>query len=400
MPRTTQPRYRANVLTPRLPVPPRGDIALALAVTAVGAIDVISPELFSTHLTGPRWSTAVFVCVAGLSLAWRRSYPLAVLCVVSAALVLQALVYGASEGNAVFLPALIAAYSVAAHGSRRASYIGLALIPLVMAVRETHNPTNTDWPATRAALAWDLVLVLAWLTGAWLRARRLYEESLEERAAQAEREREHSAHAAIAEERARMARELHDTIAHSLTVIVVQAEAAEDALDRDPESARTPLRHIGATGREALVEMRQVIGALREADSAPPARRGRRGLEDLVAEAATAGLETQLSITGSDESVAAAVDQTVFRVVQEAITNVMKHSRSGEVTVSVDYGEDVLDVDVSDRGPGTTAYSNGNGHGLLGMRERVSMFGGMLDAGPVPGGGFRVHAAIPTGGQR
>ena len=279
--------------------------------------------------------------------------------------------------------------------------MALVLIPLVLALRETHNPSNTDWPVTRAALAWDLTAILAWLTGAWLRTRRLYEQSLVEQAAQAEREREQSAHAAIAEERARMARELHDSIAHSLTVIVVLAEAADDALDRDPETARLPVRQIGRTGRDALVEMRQVIGALRGAEAADvPKARGRHGIEELVTSADAAGLSTRLSVTGSPEGVASAVDQAAYRVVQEALTNVLKHSQSGEVSVSVDYGQDVLDVEVANRGPATPPHANGSGHGLVGMRERVTLVGGRIQAGPLPGGGFRVHAAIPAGRAR
>lgn len=395
------PRYCAEVLRPRSSVPPRGDIALALGVTALGELDAVAPGLFSTHLEGPRWSVAILFGMAGLSLAWRRLYPLVVFLLVFGGLALQALVYGAVEGNGVLFPALIAAYSVAAHGSRRAAYLGLALIPMVMALREINNPDNTDWPTTRAALAWDLTVVLAWMLGSWMRARTMYEESLVERAAQAEREREQNARVAIAAERARMARELHDSIAHSLTVIVVQAEAADDALDRDLESARIPLQHVRATGRDALLELRQVIGALRGAEAADvTTRRGRHGIEDLVASAGAAGLTTQLSVTGSPTGVAAPVDQAAYRVVQEALTNVLKHSRAAEVSVRVDYGPELLDVDVHDTGPAAPHGPNGTGNGLVGMRERVSLCGGLLQAGPVPDGGFRVHAAIPAGRQR
>src|SRR6476469_1271585 len=133
----THPRYGAKVLRPV--VPPRSDIALALGVTALGEVDVIAPGLFSTHLTGPRWSSAVLVAVAGLALAWRRVAPLAVFLVVFGVLALQAVLFGAAEGNGALFPALVAAYSVAARGSRRAAYVALALIPLVMALRETHN---------------------------------------------------------------------------------------------------------------------------------------------------------------------------------------------------------------------------------------------------------------------
>ena len=395
----THPRYGARVLRPG--VPPRGDIALALGVTALGEVDVVAPGLFSTHLTGPRWSVAVLFGLAGLSLAWRRTYPFVVFVLVFSVLATQALVYGASEGNGALIPALVATYSVATHGSRRAAYVALGLVPLVMALRETHNPTSTDWPATRAALAWDLTIVVAWLLGSWMRARRMYEQSLVERAAQAEREREQSTEVAIAAERARIARELHDSIAHSLTVIVVQGEAADDALDHDAEGARGPLRHIRATGREALLEMRQVIGALRGAEVVDLAMHtGPCGIKDLVASAESAGLTVRLSVTGRPDGVTAAVDQAAYRVVQEALTNALKHSGPGEVIVCVDYGPDVLEVEVSDAGPAVARHSNGGGHGLVGMRERVTMYGGRLQTGPLPGGGFRVHATLPSGRTR
>ncbi len=381
---------------PRLRLPTRGDLLLAVGVTVLAELDVFAPDLFSTHLTGPRWVLGLVFVLCGVALAWRRLHPLAVFLVVAGALAAHALVFGASEGNGALIPALVATYSVAAHGSRRAAYVALPLAVLLLLVRETHNPSNVDWPATRAALAWDLTVVGAWLTGSWLRARRLYEQALVQRAAQAEHEREQQTRTALAEERARMARELHDSIAHSLTVVVVQAEAAEDALDRDPERARTPIRRIGATGREALLELRQVIGALRGSEAAElAAPRSPSALHDLVDSACSAGLDTHLELTGSPDHVPAATTQTVYRVVQEALTNVMKHSQSRRVRLAVSYGRDWVDLDVQDDGPAAPPSADTPGHGLLGMRERVGLLGGTLVAGP-EGSGFRVRARIPA----
>lgn len=377
--------------------PPLADLLLALAVTALAEVDAVAPGMFSTQLTGPHWAVAVTFAVCGLVLTWRRVLPLTVFLVVAGALVVQALVFGASEGNGTLVPCLVASYSVAAHGSRRAAYLALFLVGAVMFVRETHNPGNVDWPATRAALAWDLTLVGAWLAGSWLRARRLYEQALVERAAEAELGREQETRTALAEERARMARELHDSIAHSLTVVVVQAEAAEDALERNPELARTPLQQIGRTGREALVELRHVIGALREADGrGETAPRGPTALGGLIESARSAGLAAEMSVTGSGEHVPLAAGQAVYRVAQEALTNVLKHSESRRARVRVDYGPEWLEVDVRDDGPAAPRNGNGPGHGLVGMRERVGHLGGLLDAGPLPDGGFRVHARIPA----
>jgi signal transduction histidine kinase len=353
-------------------------------VTLLGEVDVVAPDLFSTQLSGPRWSVAVVVAVLGLSLAWRCSFPGTVFTVVATLLAAQALLYGASEGNGVLVPALVATYSVARHGSRRAAYVALAAVAVVVLVRETNNPSNADWPATRAALAWDLTLALAWVAGSWLRARHLYETSLVDSAARD----------AVSEERARMARELHDSLAHSLTAVVVQAEAAEDSLYRDPDRARESIRNIGRAGRDALVELRGVVGALRESTPTHVEPAG-GGLDDLVSSARASGLHVELAIGGSAGAPSGDVAEATYRVVQESLTNIVRHSRSDRACVEVTYGDVEVDVRVTDPGPADATRLLGSGHGLVGMRERVTRLGGRLETGTLADGGFAVHAVIP-----
>lgn len=377
-------------------------MALAGLALAVGLVDVLAPHLFRTHFAGPTWAVALVWGVSAVALAWRRVAPFAVLVVVAGLMAGQDLVWGPSSGNGSLLPLLVASYSVAVHAPRRAAYAALAVTVGVVVFRELRDPAVVSWPTLRSELVWDLAPAVAWLAGSWVRDRRLYEAGLLERTAHAEQARAQTALAAVAEERARIARELHDSIAHSLTAIVVQAEAAEDALDRDPQAARAPLGNVIATGRAALGEMRSVVGALRDpfgADDRSSSPPGRPGIEDLVASAGRAGLSARLSVAGTWDTVPAGVDQAAYRVVQEALTNVMKHSRAGSVVVDVDCGsDDVVAVDVYDPGPVRPEPAvAGGGHGLMGLRERVALFGGSFEAGPMAGGGFRVHAAIPIG---
>lgn len=374
------------------------DWVLAVVVALIGQLDVLLPHLFSTGLSGPLWAVSLLYAAASLALVARRRHPLATVVFVGLILVVQALVFGASRGNGAFFPALIAVYSVAAHGSRCLAYWALAGIPVVLLVRETHNPGNVNWAATRAALMSDAVVVAAWLAGAWMAERRRFVHSLIERAEQVEQAREREAAAALEKERARIARDLHDSIAHSLTAMVVQAEAADDVFDRDPEGARGAVQRIADTGRRSLLEMRHVVGSLRAAGTAAAGTRtGVAGITDLVAAAGQAGLVPHLMVAGSAQ-VPDGPDQAAYRVVQEALTNVLRHSRCRDVDVAVDYRDDLVDVWVADRGPASRRWREG-GPGLIGMRERVDLCGGVLEAGPTASGGFRVHAIIPTRGS-
>jgi signal transduction histidine kinase len=201
---------------------------------------------------------------------------------------------------------------------------------------------------------------------------------------------------AVAQERARIARELHDVIAHSVSVMIVQAGAGEEMLKADPARALEPLRSVQETGRQALVEMSRLLGLLRddrrELGLAP--QPGMRDLRDLAAQVREAGLQVDLRIEGDPRSLPLGVDLSAYRVVQEALTNALKYARGARAEVRVRYAPDALELEIVDDGAGT-ANGHVGGHGLIGMRERVSVFGGEFEAGPRDGGGFSVRASLP-----
>jgi signal transduction histidine kinase len=230
-----------------------------------------------------------------------------------------------------------------------------------------------------------------------LRTRRLYVAELRERADRAEREREQQALAAVASERTRIARELHDIVAHSVSVMVVQAEAAEEMLDRGrPDRARGPLWKIEDTGRAALTDMRRMLGILREDDSRPALlpQPGIANLELLLAKVRESGLPVELEVEGEPAPLPPGVDLSAYRIVQEALTNSLKYAGVATARVVVRYAPGSLELEVSDDGAGSANGADG-GHGLVGMRERVALFGGELHAGPAPSRGYVVRARLP-----
>jgi signal transduction histidine kinase len=248
-----------------------------------------------------------------------------------------------------------------------------------------------------------------WLTAYVLRTRRLHVAVLRERAATAERERDHLARLAAAEERAAIARELHDVVAHSLAVVIVQADGAGYALDSDPEQARTALHTIAATGRDALQDMRRIVDVLRgsgDDDTAQDDRRrvGLAHLEPLVDRAAAAGLTVDLRADGLPEDLSPALELTLFRLVQEGLTNVLRHAGPGAaVTVTLAVTDGTAVVEVVDDGNGRLASgaapaAGPGGNGLVGMRERVAVHGGRVTAGPRLGPGWHVRAELPLKG--
>ncbi len=374
----------------------RLDVALALAVAVVGQLEVWASDLMGAKMVGARPAVAAFYLVTALALAWRRRAPFAVAVVVVTADVVQALAVGTSEGQGVLVPALIALYSVGAHEERPRSLVPLALLAPVVLARETNNPDNSDLAHLLDALAWESTLVAAWLLGAYLRTRRLYVAELKERAFRAERAREEQARAAVANERARIARELHDAVAHGVTVMVVQAEAAEEMLSGDPERARQPLRKVQGSGREALVELRRLLGLLRdeEAETLRGPQPALADLEALIADVEEAGLPVELRVDGERVALPSGLDLSAYRIVQEALTNTLKHAGPATATVDVIYGDGALELEISDDGLGQ-AVSNGAGHGLAGMRERVALYGGELTCGPRAEGGYVVRARLP-----
>jgi signal transduction histidine kinase len=236
------------------------------------------------------------------------------------------------------------------------------------------------------------------MLGFSVQSRRTRVNALEERAAAMEREREEEARRAVADERLRIAQELHDVVAHSMGVIAVQAGVGAHVLDRDPEEARRALDAISRTSRSTLTEIRRMLGVLRADDGAEYAPApGLGDLPRLVTELGGAGLEVEVRSAGERCELPPGVDFTAYRIVQEALTNVLKHAGPARATVSVGYEPAALRISVVDDGRGVNGNSSGGGHGLLGMRERVGVYGGSFAAGPRVGGGFEVAVELPYG---
>jgi signal transduction histidine kinase len=253
-----------------------------------------------------------------------------------------------------------------------------------------------DTPTLGMFFSASIFTVTVWLTGLYASTRRRYLEGLEERAERAERERDQQARMAAAAERARIARELHDVVAHNVSVMVVQADGAGYALDSDPEQAREAVRAISKTGRAALAEMRRLVGVLREGEQAGTDYTPQPGLgqlEDLVRGSA---VPARLQVGGAPVELPEGQQLAVYRIVQEALTNALKHGGPGaQALVEIDYSGPELVVRVTDDGRGAAAPRSADGHGLIGMRERVGMYGGAVSAEPLRGGGFEVLARLP-----
>jgi signal transduction histidine kinase len=335
-----------------------------------------------------RWAGIAVAIAASLPLLVRRSHPLPTL----AATVAFTAVILAAWGSYTPLPVGIALFTVADLCDRRRS---LEAAVVTLAVLAVPLVARGGWSAG-ARFASELVgFGVAWLIGDSVRSRRLSTEALQERAERLERERETEAARAVAEEQARIGREVHDVVAHTLSVIVIQAAAARDVLASRPERASEALANIEAAGREALAELRGLLGGTRgEAPFAPQPGLGR--LDELVEHVRDAALEVTVTVEGQPRALPAALDLSAYRVIQEALTNTLKHAQASRAEVRVSYRPDGLEVEVHDNGHGAGG-PDGDGRGLIGMRERVSTFGGSLAAGPDPAGGFTVAARFPLG---
>ncbi|MCP3822317.1 sensor histidine kinase [Streptomyces sp. A3M-1-3] len=304
---------------------------------------------------------------------------------------------------------LVIIYTVAATDARRwvsrfALIGGLCAAPLA----------QLRWPEPNMSLLGRIFFIsimivpfaLAWVLGDSMRTRRAYFAQLEARNASLEQEREAQAKVAVAAERARIARELHDVVAHNVSVMVVQADGAAYVMDAAPDQARQALETISSTGRQALAEMRRLLGVLRTGE---PKEGGEyvpqpdvEQIEDLVEQVRTAGLAVDFKVEGTPRPLPSGVELTAYRIVQEALTNTRKHGGPDVgASVRLVYFDDGLGLLVEDDGRGAAhemyedGGADGRGHGLIGMRERVGMVGGTLDAGPRPGGGFRISALLP-----
>jgi signal transduction histidine kinase len=375
-----------------------GDTVLALALLVWTQIDLWEHPPSKMHVVGGRGVVVVLLLLVTLPLAVRRRIPAATLLTAAAALVLGAFLISHSKGVpvGVFLAMLLAFYSVGAHcDDRRAPIVGAVALAAIAAA-DLARPGTFSASGTRPS-AW-LAFAIAWLVGRDLRRRRQRVADLEDRAERLEREREEKAQLAVAEERGRIARELHDVIAHGVSVIVAQARAGPH-LVADPERATSVFRAIESSGRDALVELRRLLGILRSEDEqlAIGPQPGLDSLQSVIEQVRASGLPVQLRVEGEPTHLPAGVDLSAYRIVQEALTNVVKHASATSAEVVVRFGSRALELDVLDDGHGASASVNGAGHGLIGMRERVTLYDGTIETGPRSGGGYAVHARLPLG---
>ncbi|MFL5895015.1 MAG: sensor histidine kinase [Thermoleophilaceae bacterium] len=368
------------------------DGLLALALTVFAQLDLRFNIEAADHY-GSELVAALVTAVATLALALRRRAPLACACVVAAAAAVPEL-FGTLTiqlwGD--FVPLLIAAYSVTRHGSQRTAAIGTGVLAAALLVVELRVPvvgTTANIPFT-----W-IPFLASCAAGRVLQTREQRHADVSDQARRLATERDEKVREAIAEERARIARELHDIVAHSVSVMVVQAGAAEDLLDRDPQRARPPLLSIQESGRQAVADLSRMLGLLRSEDAAlaraPQPRTAQLG--ELLAQMEKVGLPVSLTTEGTPRDLTPGVELAGFRIVQEALTNTLKHAGPATAAVRLRYADDALEIEVVDDGRGGRV--NGRGHGLIGMRERVTLYGGTLDAGPRPDGGFAVRARLP-----
>ena len=351
--------------------------------------------LFEHQASTPLFAFAlVALCI--LPLALRRRYPIGVLVGVSAAIVLYQFLH--FPPSLAIAGALLALYTAASLIDRRK--LALIAVPCVVAIVWSALP---DWGN---AVFWaDLIrntalFAVAAAIGDATRNRRAYVDEVEQRAAEAERTREDEARRRVDDERLRIARELHDVTAHSLSIVAVQSGVALHVLDTDPEAARNALTAIRETSRDSLQELRGMLGVLRSsgdaAVGAPLAPTpGLARLDDLVRPLRDAGLRVEIAGLPLPAPLPAIVDASAYRIVQEALTNVLRHAGSASVRVQLDLSEDALRIEVSDDGSGSPVRAEAEGHGIAGMRERALALGGTFAAGPRPDGGWSVGAVLP-----
>lgn len=371
--------------------PSRGDLALAVLVGLLGLQGASDAD----GVKDPAWAVIGLIECTALPLAWRSLWPLPVLGITLAAAVAGDLLF---DGLQVAGP-VIALYTVARRHDRRVSLAAAAVTAVGLAVSTASRAAESPL----FAIGICLVLVAAWAIGDNVRRRHAYLTRVQAREAAIEEEQRERARVAVAEERARIARELHDVISHNVSVMVLQAAAGADVFATHPERSREALGAIEAAGREALAELRRLLSVVdapgdEGAGLAPPP--GLTRLPELVERVRATGLDVRLTVTGDDRALPAGIDFSAYRIVQEALTNTLKHGHAATARVNLRFGERMLDVEIVDDGTAAARADahTGRGHGLIGMRERAAVFGGELQAGPRSGGGFAVRASIPLDG--
>lgn len=387
--RRPEPSYGARMPWPAPSRPSPTDAVLATVVTVGGVVEVATGQV-----GGPYWATVPSALLFGVPLLWRRQFPWTALLVVFGT-IFGLYLSGANQYNYL---ASVASALLVMTGFAGAVELGQAVAGLVLAAAAL----TTAALQGVAAIIWGVgLLVGAWATGRLLRARRLLIEELARTTEELRHSREAHAQAAVAAERTRIARELHDVIAHSVGVMVVQAGAAERMIPLDPDRAVSATESVQESGRQALADLRNLLGLLRSAEEHHDAGElePQPGLDDvpaLLARLQDAGLSVRLDRTGTPRPLPPGVDLAAFRIVQEALTNVLKHAPDPAASVRVRYAEDGVDIEVVNRGGSRRRRAGGGGHGLVGMRERTAVYGGTFEAGARDDGNFAVSVHLPA----
>jgi signal transduction histidine kinase len=382
----------------RLPVTRRSwafDAAIAAVALVLGQLEAWY-GINATHRQGPHWAEALAYGIGALLLLVRRTHPTPCMVAMVGVYVVEFALVGSPEGNGVAIPPMVAAYSVARWERRHPTWWALPIGLALGLCWVGFDPMDDTRTARLTALVWLSPWLISWLVGALVRSRAQNAEA--RRLA-----REQRAQRAVVEERNRIARELHDVIGHSVSVMTVQASAVRRRLTPEQTVEREALETVEAAGREALAEMRRMVGVLREQDGhggqgdeagrEPPPGLGQ--VDRLVEKFRTAGLPVRVTVSGTAQPLAPGLDLTAYRLVQEGLTNTLRHAAAPQAAdVCITYGADCLELAVRDDGRPVTAPGEA-GHGLLGMKERVSVYGGQLVARPRPGGGFELVASLP-----
>jgi signal transduction histidine kinase len=372
--------------------------ALIVLTAVAGAIEIAVGRNDADAPTLPLGIAIALETALTLMLLARRRFPFAA----PAGMMVAGAAFSFVDGNLIpfsfsgFLAAMAACFLLGMLEDRRQALIGLATTIGALIIIVGNDP---DSPGGDFAFL-PILFLLIWLFGFGLGRKLEHAREAEERAARIQREREAEARDAVAEERARIARELHDVVGHSVSVMTVQASGVRRLLRPDQEREREALLVVEQAGREALAEMRRLVGVLRRPEEAPALapQPSLQHLDRLVEQAREAGLPVDVQIEGDPTELAAGVDLTAYRLVQEGLTNAMKHAQATKAEVIVRYAGDAVELVVSDNGRGfSDGKAESGGHGLVGMRERVAVYGGDLQAGPRPEGGYTLHARLPTG---
>lgn len=343
------------------------------------------------------WFALPAIAVLGLPVFARRRYPFGA----AAAFWLLAAAFSFADGRlvpftaGVFLVGMAASFLLGNLRAPRQAWIGLAIVLGSAGIIVYNQPTHS----ASSFVFIPILFGISWLAGFALHSREEQAEAAELRAAQAEREREVAARIAVAEERARIARELHDVVAHAVSVMVLQTGAVRHKLPASLEDELDALKGVERAGREALAEMRRLLGAMRRDgdDLELVPQQGLDGLEALLDEVGRAGLPVELHVEGERFPLPPAIDLSAYRIVQEGLTNALKHAHASKADVTLGYAPHELRIDVRDDGRGTVSL-DGGGYGLVGVRERVKIFGGDMTAGRAPDGGFALSARLPISG--